>query len=172
LLPSTQVPEATELTGDDGWALWDHAVDALNARFVETAPSSMPMRLAGGDPRYAQTMPAPLPRRLPPKAAPTNVHREPALDEVLLEARRGNRVCPVPEKWLLLYEILQIAAAGKPWPLPAPPLTGKGWTGTRALAKRMCFREQLEWAAAHGCVGKVFDFLQNLPESDWHYMGA
>ena len=167
----TKVAEAIEMTGDTGWELWDRAVESINAGFADTAPSSIPMRLSGGDPRYAATMPAPLVKRVLVPAVPRGVRPEPELDDVLLEARRNNRVCPQPPRWLDLFDLLQRKAAGTPLRLPAPPLTGKAWTGTRPLAKRMCFREQLEWAAANNCLGIAFDFLKTLPDTDWHYMG-
>ena len=163
------IAEAIEMNGHTDW---DRAVDAINVGFADTEPSSIPMRLAGGDPRYAPTMPSPLSKpRTATAAAPRGARPEPELDEVLLEARRNNRVCPQPPRWLELFDILQRKAAGTSLQLPAPPLTGKAWTGTRSLAKRMCFREQLEWAAAHGCLGVAYDFLKTLPDADWHFMG-
>ena len=87
--------------------------------------------------------------------------------ELMAELRKENRVCPQPTRWLEFYRILQDAAAGQP--LPAPPLTGSAWAATPASAKRMCFREQAEWAVQHGCVGPAYAFLEKMAKSDWLY---
>ncbi len=42
------------------------------------------------------------------------------------------------------------------------------WTATPASAKRMCFRDQVDWAANHHCLQKAWDFLKDLPDTDWH----
>ena len=160
-LPSDYVPETTELHGDLAWELWEKAIKSQDEPFPDTQPNSMTMQLANL--RKGATAPGRA-RRAPGV--------EPGLDEVLLEARRGNRVCPQPERWQELFAMFEQHVACQPWPLPPEPLTGAAWAGTQALAKRMCLREQLEWAAAHGCLGKAFDLLQNLQEADWHYMGA
>lgn len=173
---SALLPEARELGQETGWGMWNGAVHALDQRFADTEPSSMPMRLGGGDPRYAPTMPAALAKKLPVaravEAGEAAVRKPPALDEVLQEARRGNRVCPQPESWHALFEILQRHAAVKQLKLPASPLTGKSWKATPSLAKRMCLREQVEWAAAHGCLTPLYDGLKSIPDTDWHYMGG
>ena len=85
--------------------------------------------------------------------------------ELMAETRKDNRVCPLPTRWLEFYRILQDAAQGDA--LPAPPLTGSAWASTPTAAKRACFREQIEWAVAHGSVTPAYDYLRALPPSDW-----
>jgi hypothetical protein len=170
-------PEARELGPETGWRLWDGAVQSLEERFADTEPSSIQMRLSGGDPRYAATMPAALAKKklgVPrgAQSAEPGARRPPSLDEVLQEARRRNRVCPEPESWHAFFEILQRHAAARQLKPPVPPLTGRAWKATPSLAKRMCLREQVEWAAAHGCLGAVHDALKAIPDEDWHHMAG
>jgi hypothetical protein len=87
--------------------------------------------------------------------------------DVMAEARRFNRVCPVPSDWLRLQAIL--AEYGGP---DAPGATyGTAFRTLSALAKRMAVREQVEWAAEHGCLDEVYAFLKALPEDRWTHMG-
>jgi hypothetical protein len=144
--------------------------------------------LPGAAPDFPDTEPAALhglpahdagaakPRSEPPKArAPITESMglslapvETTLYEVMSAVGKDNRVCPQPTRWLELYRILQIS--GHSQTLPTPPLTGSAWAATPALAKRMALREQLEWADRNGCLQPVFEFIQALPDTDWHYV--
>jgi hypothetical protein len=93
---------------------------------------------------------------------------EVTLYEALAEIRKDNRISPQPTRWLEFYRLLQQEGDGSP--LPPAPLTGSAWASTPSLAKRMCFREQVEWAGAHGCLAPVFQFIKSLPETDWNYL--
>jgi hypothetical protein len=123
------------------------------------------------DAAYADTEPMPLPEVQPAPAAAnfgglSLAPVETSLYEVMAAIRKDNRVCPQPTRWLEFYRILQEGSAGAP--LPAPPLTGSAWAATPASAKRMCFREQVEWAANHQCLQKAWEFLNDLPDTEWH----
>ena len=91
------------------------------------------------------------------------------LHELMAVVRKNNRVCPQPNRWIEFYALLEAFADGAT--LPSPPLTGAAWASTPALSKRMCFREQVEWAVTQDCVTAATTFLKGLPESDWHYGG-
>ncbi|GEM_PF-701826 len=166
-LPS---PVAVEMNSDSAWAMWKEAHAAHEAKFADTAPMpvSSPVPISG-DPRYAATQPAPLqgehgaspdaPRG--PKAKP------PTVDDAMLEARKNNRVCPIPARWQELYQMLPDRKNNQ----PTPPLIGPSWLATPSLSKRMCLREHLEWADAKGNLDPVLAFLKQLPEGEWHHMG-
>ena len=164
--------EAIEKNTDTTWAEFADLAATENRRFADTAPASRSMRdsedstNAGANPNaYAPTTPAPLQLLQARPAAP--VARELTVVEVLVEARRNNRVCPKPAKWQQLYEMLP----GRQPSEPSPPLVGAAWDGTPSIPKRMCFREHIEWAAGHGALQQVYTFMKSLPESDWHHMG-
>lgn len=141
--------------------------------FPETEPMSQFPAEADTDPRFAPTEPLPLAiARSKPASALDELSLAPievSLYEVMAEIRKHNRVCPQPTRWLEFYRILQDAAAGAR--LPPPPLSGSAWAATPSLAKRMCLREQIEWAATRGCLQPAYEFIRALPDSDWHYMG-
>jgi hypothetical protein len=146
------------------------------SQFADTEPASTsPFSLSTDADFDAPTEPMPL---TPAKAAKPSFADIPELSlslapqeageyELMAEIRKENRVCPQPTRWLEFYRVLQDAAGNKP--LPAPPLTGSAWAATPPSAKRMCFREQAEWAVKHGCVVQAYNFLEKLPKNDWLY---
>ena len=145
--------------------------------FPDTEPLSQPMHHTG-DTFYDQTVPTPLEPLVDTPAtrkasrgdadalslAPVEV----TLYEALAEIRKDNRISPQPTRWLEFYRLLQEQGHGST--LPPEPLTGSAWSSTPSLAKRMCFREQVEWADAHGCLRPAFEFIKSLPETDWNYL--
>ena len=44
-----------------------------------------------------------------------------ALEQVLSEAQKNNRVCPQPQNWQELYELLPNKKRGGEWVEPGPP---------------------------------------------------
>jgi len=126
---------------------------------------------AAPEPGYSDTEPMPL-REV--KAEPdfgglgglSLAPVEISLYEVMAATRKDNRVCPQPTRWLEFYRILQQAGAGAP--LPASPLTGSAWAATPVSAKRMCFRDQVEWAANNHCLQPAWEFLSGMPDNDWY----
>jgi hypothetical protein len=91
-------------------------------------------------------------------------------EDVVTEARKGNRMCPRPRRWHELFLGMSLWAqtgAG----LPAPPPNGQIWRTSPALAKRMMFRDHLEWAQANGCLPQVMQFMLAMPEEHWYHLG-
>lgn len=122
------------------------------------------------DPAYAATEPAPIAPavREAPAPALTPLRAALTLQEVLVEARRYNRICPKPAAWQHLHDLL--AGAG-PLRRPVPqPLSGRAWQETGAMQKRMCLRDQIEWAEEHGRLPLVMDFFEGLGEGDWQHV--
>ena len=95
----------------------------------------------------------------------------PTLEEALAEAQKNERVCPQPDAWNKLYQMLpnkrQIGAGWE----PALPLILAAWWDTPALLKMLRVREHLEWADKHGCLEQVHSYLCRLAEKDWHHKG-
>ena len=54
---------------------------------------------------------------------------------------------------------------------PPAPVTGPAWSVTPSLSKRLCFREQIEWAEREGVLESVMAFMQGMAEEDWLHMG-
>jgi hypothetical protein len=157
-------PDAIELDTDTTWAEFADLQALENRRFADTAPLSTAPDTPD-DRSYAPTTPAPLQKLEARPAAP--VVRELTVVEVMVEARKNNRVCPKPDRWIQLYEMLPDKQRSE----PAPPLVDAAWDATPSIPKRMCFREHIEWADAHGCLRQVYAFMKSLPEDEWHHMG-
>jgi hypothetical protein len=136
-------------------------------KFADTEPAStLPMMLPEEEQAYAPTAPSPLIRAA---ALSPAIGQQQTLHELMALIRKDNRVCPQPHRWSDFYALLENFADGAP--LPSPPLVGAAWNATPSLSKRMCFREQVEWAASHDCVTAAITFLKGLKPQEWHYMG-
>lgn len=136
--------------------------------FPDTEPHTLPLALPEADSGYAQTEPQPLANVRPlPVNSLSLAPLEVTPYDLVQESRRDGRVCPLPTRWLEFYRLLEQLSG--PAKLPAPPLVGSAWAATPNSAKRMCFREQVEWAVANNCVHAAHGFLKNLHEADWHY---
>ena len=93
------------------------------------------------------------------------------VEDVLAEAQKNKRVCPQPQKWQELYELLpNKKRKGLGWE-PALPLILAAWWDTPAMSKMLRLREHIEWAALHGCLDQVHGFIQSLSEDEWHHIG-
>jgi hypothetical protein len=161
------MPIVKEMEGDAAWDEWNRVVQQEEAGFAPTAPASLEAGHGAKASAFAATQPAALEPAAAPAPPPKPKPRELTLEQVLQEARRDNRVCPKPEKWLSMYALLAARSAGAP--LPPAPLTGEVWNRTPTTPKRMCFVEHVEWAAAQGLLPAVHEFLKSLGEKDWHY---
>ncbi|MGV3572164.1 MAG: hypothetical protein ACO1PB_16320 [Ramlibacter sp.] len=138
--------------------------------FADTEPMQN-LSLATDD-QYAATEPAPLAADKPaakPVPEPLGLSLAPIEAgeyELMAELRKDNRVCPLPSRWLEFYRVLEENNRRKA-AMPSTPLTGSAWSSTPTSAKRMCMREQADWAVANGCVTPAYEFLKALPPSDW-----
>ena len=154
-----KAPQAVELDTATAWAEFER----LSAGTAD-APTPKP----AADAAFAATVVQPLgslDASFPAGAA----QPPPDLQDALVEARRGNRVCPQPAAWQRLHALLPHAPDGR---RPPAPIDAQAWQGTGAMAKRLCLRDQIEWAEKHGALGAVMAFMQALPEGEWLHMGA
>jgi hypothetical protein len=89
------------------------------------------------------------------------------LGQVLRELDEG-RVCPQPEHWQAVWELLadRQHASGN-W-VPSPPLILAAWWETTDAEKRARFEPHLQWAAEHGALEAVAEYLNTLKPGDWH----
>jgi hypothetical protein len=149
LLNPLAQPEVKELDADSGWDRWQELAARQDAGFAQTVAATLP-----------KDADKPVQPIVPARASMVTV------DEVLLVARRNNRVCPVPAMWNRIYNMLP----DRP-PHLVRPLQGADWAQTSSLAKRMVLRDQIEWAATAGLLGHLRDLLEALPEEYWHHMG-
>jgi hypothetical protein len=134
--------EVLEKNTDTSWALFQALQQQQELGFQKTRPAMLPEAAATAD--------KPL-----------------TVDDVLLEARRQNRVCPTPVVWQRLYDFLP----NKTPQLAQVPGTRAEWDQLPPLQKRSRLREHIEWAAVQGVLKEVHEALKALPESRWHHMG-
>ncbi len=189
------VPEPMESDSEAAWAEFERLYRLEAEEFTRAMPGAAPGdETSRGNPAGPHEWPPERSLEMPPDAAfaPTlpmpwpggaqaaGVHtgagapHEPAVltvHEAMVEVRRFNRVCPRPQAWQALYDLIPgKLTTGHAWQ-PPPPITGAAWQATSAVPKRMCLREQLEWAEHQGALGEAMRFLRALPEDQWHHVG-
>ena len=166
------LPDVREENSDTAWDLWNTLSAKQTGGIADAASASDLMPMPKGDRRYAATVPAAL-TGSPLAPAPRNSAASKGIDasEVMVEARRSNRLCPKPLAWKHLYEMLPGKTQGQDGWEPPPPVTGSAWSSTPSLAKRMRLRDHIDWAETHGCLDAVHAFLKELPEEHWFHMG-
>ena len=136
--------EIVEKSTDTSWAMFQALQGQQQRGFEKTRPTAL-----GGGAGHA---------------APTE---DITIDDVLVEARRNNRVCPLPAIWQRLYAYLPNTGTH----LPKVPATHGEWSQVPALQKRARLREHIEWAASQGVLRQVYEALRKLPEDRWHHIG-
>ena len=78
------------------------------------------------------------------------------------------RVCPLPERWLQLWEMLPRKMRKPDGGFePPPPLIHAAWDQTSDFDKQVRLREHIMWAGFVGYVEEIDEFLRGLSQSDW-----
>lgn len=136
--------EVLEKSSISSWAMFQALQGQQERGFEKTRPANL--ATAPGHPPVAEDV---------------------TVDDVLVEARRNNRVCPLPAIWQRLYTYLPNTGPH----LAKVPATRAEWMQVPALQKRARLREHIEWAASQGVLRQVHEALKNLPENRWHHIG-
>jgi hypothetical protein len=139
------LPEVVETNSESCWQLFLALQSQDKSSFSPTQPSDMPplqVQAAKSDALWT-------------------------VQDVMAEARRFNRVSPCEPEWQKLYDLLKASGAGE----PPPPITGEEASSTPALVQRIRIRDQVEWAAEHGMLDRVFHFFKSLAEDRWVHIG-
>jgi hypothetical protein len=142
------LPAPLEVNTDTAWQEFQQ----LQAKQEEQFDSTKPL-----------TGPAPLSLRK--AAAAAKPAAKITLDQALLLARSSNRVCPMPQHWKAMFELLQQLAPPKT--VAPSAVEGAAWNVVPPMQKRLRLREQLEWADRHGVLHEVCGLLASLPEDAW-----
>jgi hypothetical protein len=167
---SIPAPEAIHGDGESAWALWSQVSHQHEQRFADTAPATRPPGMTTEEVQWAATQPAGavLPRRTAKANAAAAIF---TLETAMLVARRNNRVCPRPGRWDAFMQLLPARKTLRGTQQPPVPPTGGAWAVTPSLTKRLCFREQIEWAERAGALEAVMAFMQSMSEEEWLHMG-
>jgi len=82
----------------------------------------------------------------------------------------NQRVCPNPQPWAKLYDMLpNKKRVGVGWEPPVPLILAAWWE-TPAFLKMLRLKEHIEWAYKHDCLDEVDRFLRDLREEEWHHL--
>ena len=93
------------------------------------------------------------------------------VESLVAYCRENNRVCPLPNLWNRLWEMLpNRVQVGAGWQPPLPLILA-AWHETSAIPKMLRLAEYIEWAAEHGALESVGKFLRELREEDWLHIG-
>jgi len=85
---------------------------------------------------------------------------------------QNGRICPNPQLWNKLFELLpNKKRKGGGWE-PSLPLILAVWYDTPPLSKMIRLKEHLKWAEKEGCLDEIGVFLRALKEDDWHHLGS
>ncbi len=93
------------------------------------------------------------------------------LEQALEEAKKNNRVCPLPKKWDELYKLLPNKKRKGNGYEPALPLILAAWWDTATMLKALRLREHIEWASEHDSLDAIYEFMKNLKEEEWFHSG-
>jgi hypothetical protein len=86
------------------------------------------------------------------------------VDSLIVYCRENNRVCPLPEAWHRLWEMLpDRRQSGAAWE-PAFPLILAEWHDAPAMLKMVRLAEHIQWAEKHNALPEVAAFLRGLRE--------
>jgi hypothetical protein len=91
------------------------------------------------------------------------------LERLLAYCSANARVCPQPLQWNELYQMLPEKCRRVDGFEPALPLILAAWWEATDSQKKQRLKEHIQWANDHGVLSNVNNFLQSLPESDWHH---
>lgn len=93
------------------------------------------------------------------------------LEELLAYSNAERRVCPQPQRWNELWELLpERKRVDNGWE-PALPLILGAWRHTSDAEKRERFFSHIRWASEYGDLSKVAAFIKSLEPGQWHHEG-
>ena len=89
------------------------------------------------------------------------------LNALLVYVTEERRVCPQPQAWNRLFDLLpDKRRLGNGWEPPLP-LISAAWDHTSDLEKRKRFHLHIRWAKDHGVFEQVNLFIRAIPLDQW-----
>lgn len=93
------------------------------------------------------------------------------LDEILMFSQAEQRICPQPQVWNQLWELLPNKNRVGSGYEPLPPLILGAWWHTSDSEKQNRFLSHIRWASEHDALTKIASFIKSLTPEHWHYKG-
>ncbi len=82
-----------------------------------------------------------------------------------------DRICPKPDAWKKIWEMLpNKRKTGIGWEPPLPLILA-AWNETSDIEKQERLAEHVRWSVLQGCYNVVANALLELPEENWHHRG-
>ena len=109
------------------------------------------------------------------KTTPPKESLQPTLSDsvqsLIAYCRENARICPMPQQWSALWDLLpNRTRVGAGWQPPLPLILG-AWDVTPDLQKKLRLAEHINWADKHGGLEPVAQFLHALCEEEWFHSG-
>ena len=93
------------------------------------------------------------------------------INELKAYCTQNNRVCPNPQQWNELWQMLpELKREGSGW-IPSAPLILAAWWHTSDDEKRERLFEHIDYAANHNFLKQSDAYLRALPEDQWTHKG-
>jgi hypothetical protein len=93
------------------------------------------------------------------------------LASIIAFATAERRVCPQPQSWNELWQMLPSRKrTGAGWS-PLAPLILAAWSETSDAEKQERLLYHIRYAAEHNALGQVDRFLHSLRDEQWHNCG-
>ena len=91
------------------------------------------------------------------------------LTALLAYVKESGRVCPMPQPWNTLWQMLpEKVQQGYSW-TPRQPLILNAWATSWASEKESRLREHILYAAEHNTLPQVDDYIRALTREEWAY---
>lgn len=91
------------------------------------------------------------------------------LDDLLAYCQADGRVCPQPQRWNELWQLLPDIRRKDAGYEPSAPLILAAWWESSDEEKQDRLAVHVRWAQTHGALDAVSKFLRGLPEKEWHH---
>ena len=89
------------------------------------------------------------------------------LAKLLAYAQTNGHICPQPQEWNALWEMLpRRERVGGDWKPPLPLVLG-AWWHTNPMEKQLRLRDHIEYAAIEGMLVAADSFLRGLSPAQW-----
>ena len=91
------------------------------------------------------------------------------LNALLEYVKSERRICPNPQEWNTLWKMLPgKKRVGSGWAPPLPLILGAWWLAAPS-ERQMRLMEHIHYAAEHGALAEVDDYLRALRPEQWFY---